>query len=185
MKSSDKLTHSSSILLGLIALLYGAETKAQFNEGDKLLNVGAGVGATYSGVPLFLTYEQQAFHRNISVGGTAGYQSWTHDYSVPGSKSTIDYTSYLLGVRASYHLNEALNVKLEELDLYLGLGLVYRNYNATVKSSLGTIPVTYSPGLQLLAHFGGRYYLHKNIAIYLEGGWSGYSVLQAGVTFRF
>src|SRR6218665_2409122 len=122
MKSSNKLTHSS-ILLGLIALLYGAETKAQFNEGDKLLNVGAGVAATYGGVPLFLTYEQQAFHRNISVGGATGYQSWTQDYALIGSKGSIDYTSYLLGIRASYHLNEALNVKVEELDLYLGLGL--------------------------------------------------------------
>ncbi|PGH38619.1 MAG: hypothetical protein CRN43_14000, partial [Candidatus Nephrothrix sp. EaCA] len=169
-----------SILLGLIALLYGAETKAQFNEGDKLLNVGAGVAATYGGVPLFLTYEQQAFHRNISVGGATGYQSWTQDYALIGSKGSIDYTSYLLGIRASYHLNEALNVKVEELDLYLGLGLVYRGYSSTVKSSLGIVPSTHNSGLRPLVHFGGRYYLHKNIAIYLEGGWSGFSVLQSG-----
>src|SRR6218665_1834954 len=183
MKSSNKLTHSS-ILLGLIALLYGAETKAQFNEGDKLLNVGAGVAATYGGVPLFLTYEQQAFHRNISVGGATGYQSWTQDYALIGSKGSIEYTSYLLGIRASYHLNEALNVKVEELDLYLGLGLVYRGFSHTAVT--GVLPsATYGSGLQPLLHFGGRYYLHKNIAIYLEGGWSGFSVLQSGVTFRF
>ncbi|WP_247235751.1 hypothetical protein [Telluribacter sp. SYSU D00476] len=143
---------------------------AQYEKGDKLLNVGIGLGTYgYGGIGLGGSFEV-GVHDAISVGALGGYSS----------RGYLGYRWSVLtiGARGSYHFNELLNLNDERFDLYAGLGLAYRNIN------YGGIYDSYGDGVSLLAHIGGRYYFKPSTALFAELG-SGFSVLHAGVAFKF
>jgi hypothetical protein len=98
---------------------------AQYQQGDKLLNVGIGLGAGYGGgVPLGASFEV-GITDDISVGGQIDYYSWSYDYGFAGVNYGYRYTFIPIAVRGSYHLNKVLNLNNDKLDLYGGAGLGY------------------------------------------------------------
>lgn len=173
------------VIIALAAGFYTKESKAQFAEGDRLLNLGLGVATHYSGgIPVSVTYEQQAFEPNLSLGGTVGFLSHSSSFN----STNYSYTVFLFGVRASYHFNELLskaaNLNMKNVDLYAGAGLAYQTISWSNTSPIGKSG-NYDNRLRLLFHIGGRYYFTNKIAAYLELGDVGPSTMQVGVTFKF
>lgn len=176
---------SFPIIIVFVACFYTKESKAQFAEGDRLLNLGLGVSTHYSGgIPVSITYEQQAIDPNLSVGGIVGFLSHSSSFNGTG----YSYNVFLFGARGSYHFNELLskaaNLNMKNIDLYAGAGLAYQTINWNSPSPIGKSS-NYDNRLRLLFHIGGRYYFTNTIAAYLELGDVGASTMQVGIAFKF
>ncbi|HEV7349146.1 hypothetical protein [Telluribacter sp.] len=144
---------------------------AQYEKGDKLLNVGIGLGSYGYGNIGFGGSFEVGVHEAISVGVLGGYSGTSY--------IGYNWSVLTIGARGSYHFNELLNLDNEQLDLYAGLGLAYRNYSyGGIRDNFGYNPIG------LLSHIGGRYYFKPNMAAFAELG-SGFSALQVGLTFKF
>jgi hypothetical protein len=88
--------------------------------------------------------------------------------------STIDYSSFLIGAKGKYELDDAKNYSL-----YLPFAIAINSTKAS--NSYGTI----STDLDLAYSFGvgGSYNLAKSVSIFAELGY-GISILNVGVTFN-
>ncbi|TAF94750.1 MAG: hypothetical protein EAZ32_15045 [Cytophagia bacterium] len=148
-----------------------------YQKGDKLLNVGIGLGTYGAGGLGFGGSFEVGIHPAISVGVLGGY-SGRSNYLGSG----VRWSVLTIGARGSYHLGELLKLNDDKIDLYAGLGLGYRNiswnYGGTAFDN------NYGSGILLLAHLGGRYYFANNMSAYAELG-SGFGTLQAGISFKF
>lgn len=168
-----KLIYSFAIV-ALLAFSAQGVMAQSYQQGDKLLNVGIGVG-TYGGGGIgFGGSIEFGIHDAISVGALAGYSG----------RNYLGYKWSVLtfGARGSYHFNELLNLDNDKIDLYAGLGVGYRNFNWDYNGFGNTY--SYGSGIVFLGHLGGRYYLNPNLGIFAELG-SGFGTLQAGVAFKF
>ncbi|TYP95149.1 hypothetical protein LX73_0444 [Fodinibius salinus] len=152
-------------------------TSYPFQEGDLVINAGIGLGATYStfgggglGLPLGAGAEYGVADLEtgiIGVGGDFGF--------ISGSGVSILY----IGGKGSYHFNELLELGNDNLDLYGGLGLYYRNYsfsNSFVSSNVGS-------GMVAAFHLGARYYFSEQLGAYAELG-NNWGWLNIGVAFK-
>ena len=165
-------------LLAIAAMFcFNSSSYAQsYQKGDKLLNIGLGLG-TYGagGVGLGGSFEY-GIHDAISVGVLGGY-SGRGNYLGYGRWSVITF-----GARGSYHFNELLNLNDDKIDLYAGVGLGYRsitwNYSGSGYND------TWGSGILFLGHIGGKYYFKPNLGVFAELG-SGFGTLQAGLAFKF
>jgi hypothetical protein len=163
----------ASLVACVVFTLVTTSAFAQYEKGDKLLNLGVGLG-TYGagGLGLGGSFEV-GIHEAISVGVLAGYSGRSYFGS--------NWSVLTIGARGSYHVNKLLNLTDEKIDLYAGLGLGYRN----VTWNYGGIRAeSWGSGLNFLGHVGGRYYFKPSTAFFAELG-SGFSTLHAGVTFKF
>ena len=166
------------LLLVCLGLVISQAVYAQsYEKGNKLLNVGLGLGTYGAGGLGFGGSFEVGIHPAISVGVLAGY-SGRSNYLGSGARWSV----LTLGVRGSYHLGELLKLNDDKIDIYAGLGLGYRNvswgYTGTLYSDNS------GSGILPLAHIGGRYYFSNNMAAYAELG-SGFGALQAGISFKF
>ncbi|MEI7581677.1 hypothetical protein [Runella sp.] len=172
-----KVFYSSLLALAAIVCFQTNSLAQSYQKGDKLLNLGVGLG-TYGagGIGLGGSFEF-GIHDAISVGVLGGY-SGRSNYLGSGSNWSV----LTFGARGSYHFNELLKLDDDKIDLYAGLGLGYRNiswgYAGTAYSS------SYGSGVLLLAHIGGKYYFKPNLGVFAELG-SGFGTLQAGIAFKF
>jgi hypothetical protein len=163
------------LVVGLVSLGY-REASAQFTKGDNLLNIGIGVNSYYGGgIPLGISYEH-GITEDISIGAGVDYFS----YRSGGSRFSATY----LGFRGSYHFNNLIKHNVEELDLYAGATLGYRNFswNDPPIPGLGD---TYGSGLFLGAHVGARYYFKPSVGGFVELGAGGSGNARLGVAFKF
>lgn len=167
-----KLYFFSLALMGF--LLFNPNAQAQgdgyaFQEGDLVLNAGIGLGTTFTfagtlGLPFGAGVEYGVTDA-IGVGGFVGYAS--------GGGLSVFY----IGAKGSYHFNELLNLDNDQLDLYGGLSIYYRNFSVTgINFGIGS-------GIQPGFHIGGRYYFSETFGAYAELG-NSYGWLTAGVVFK-
>jgi hypothetical protein len=165
-------------LLALSAIVYfQARSFAQsYQKGDKLLNLGVGLG-TYGagGIGLGGSFEF-GIHDAISVGVIGGYSGRSNYLNSGGRWSVLT-----IGARGSYHFNELLKLNDDKIDLYAGLGLGYRNISWSYSGLGGS---SWGSGITFIGHIGGKYYFKPNLGVFAELG-SGFGVLQAGVAFKF
>ena len=115
------------VLLYLTGLLcfFSYVASAQFNKGDKLLNLGIGVNSYYSGgIPLSSSFEVGVTDQ-ISVGVGLDYLS--HNYKI--GTTNYGFSALYIGARGSYHFNELFKLDVKELDIYGGLSLGYRSFS--------------------------------------------------------
>ena len=161
--------------------------ESTFSKGDKVLNLGIGLGSTrYSGFgytgqvpPLSVSYEVGVVDNviekgSIGVGGYLGYSSQKWESSGYGWK----YTNFILGARGSFHYP-----LVDKLDTYTGLML---GYNISTSKAIGTplIDDTYSGGGIITAwYLGGRYYFKETFAVMAELGY-GISYLTLGISLK-
>ena len=163
-----------------------------YNQGDNLLNVGLGLGATGGfygslgfGVSLLGSYEF-GFHRYISVGPYVGFASYNYDYF---GYSNSSVTSLAFGAKGSLHvipfIAEVFDASWnpEKVDLYVAVytGVRIRNNryetvggdfnDSDVDLSFGTVP-------------GIRYMFKENIGVFGELGYGPLSVFTVGVNFE-
>lgn len=153
---------------------------AQFNKGDKLLNLGIGVNSYYNGgIPLTASLEV-GITNEISVGASFDYLG--HRYRVGG----VDYgfNAMYIGFRGSYHFSELLDLNTPEFDLYAGLNLGFRNFawNDNGYNGLGN---AYGNGIYAGIFAGGRYYFQNNFGVFGEVGAGGSSNARLGLALRF
>ncbi|WPP49539.1 hypothetical protein [Catalinimonas niigatensis] len=164
-----------------------------YNQGDNILNLGLGLGATGGwgygslgfGVSLLGSYEF-GFHRYISVGPYVGFANYNYDYF---GYSNSSVTSLAIGAKGSLHvipfIAEVFDASWnpEKVDLYVAVytGVRIRNNrydvgnsdfnDSDVDLSFGTVP-------------GIRYMPKENIGIFGELGYGPLSVFTVGVTFE-
>lgn len=161
---------------------------ATFVKGDKVLNLGLGIGSTiYTGTyfksqvpPISVSYEagivDNVLEKGvIGVGGYIGYSSYKSDYGSYGWK----YSNLLLGVRGNFHYP-----LVNKLDTYTGLLL---GYNIASDKAWGTYTYDYSAsygGIRAAWFVGGRYYFNDSFAVMAELGY-GITYLNLGVSLKF
>lgn len=168
MLISQFTTMKKLILPVLLAVIFVYTAEAQnttFNEGDKVLNVGLGIGSTlYTGSaygstipPLSASLEfnvvDELFDENssIGVGGYLGYAGY--NYTLVGSD--YGFSNLILGGRGALHYQF-----IDQLDTYAGLLLGYR----IVSWSNDSFNNAASGGFLTAFYLGGRYYFNDNIA---------------------
>ena len=171
----------SIAVLSLALIFLGNSAYAQYEQGDKLLNVGLNLGGTYggSGVGVGASYEQ-GIHDFISVGAQVDLNTWNYGFGNYSWK----YSFLTIGARGSYHFGKHF-VKNDKLDLYAGPALGYRitsyktpdGYNGTYSDSFGG-------GVFFGAFVGARYYFKPNLGAFAELG-DNTSALKVGVALKF
>lgn len=182
-------------LLALLFIAFFALTQMTgqdptFSKGDKVLNLGLGLGTTlYTGsyyklqVPpvsgsLEIGIVDEVLEKGVvGVGPYVGFASYKWEYLDWGWK----YTNIILGARGNFHYP-----LIDKLDTYTGLLI---GFNIVSSSEFGTsIPgfdySTTSSGLVWSWFVGARYYFTENIAAMIELGY-GIAYLNLGVALKF
>jgi hypothetical protein len=196
-----KITQLVKVAMLSVAVLIASvgTTKAQYEVGTNVLNLGVGLGSTllggYSGSnvsqtpAIGLSFEHGTWELGdgvVSLGGYLGYKSIKDEYSWGSYTSTWKWTYTIIGVRGAYHFP----LDNEKLDLYLGAMLSYNilnfkytdtdpNYNSSYDWSGG-----YGSAAGFSAFGGVRYYLTDNIGLNAELGY-GIAYLTLGLSFKF
>lgn len=173
-----KIFFTSLLALTAIVCFETGASAQSYQKGDKLLNLGLGLG-TYGagGVGLGGSFEF-GIHDAISVGVIGGYSGRSNYLNSGGRWSVLT-----IGARGSYHFNELLKLDDDKIDLYAGLGLGYRNISWSY-SGFGGYNDSWGSGIMFIGHIGGKYYFKPNLGVFAELG-SGFGTLQAGVSFKF
>ena len=163
--------HVVKIFVVFLFCAFSMSVNAQntFSKGDKVVNLGIGLGNTYSGsaaLPISGSFEygikDNLFDDKSSIGVGAYF----------GAAFSKGYTFLYPGVRGALHYQF-----VDKLDTYAGLMLgariwTWSGYNGTYTDFI--VPF----------YIGGRYYFTENIAAFAELGY-GIAVLQLGVSFKF
>lgn len=186
-------TMKKLFLLFIVAAFSLAQLSAQestFSKGDKVLNLGLGIGSTlYSGTfyksqvpPVSVSLEfgvaDEVLEKGvIGVGPYVGYSSYKYEYQNWGWK----YSNIILGVRGSFHYP-----LVDKLDTYAGVLL---GYNVASSKEFGdAIPgwdYSYSAGgLVWSGYIGGRYYFKESFGVMAELGY-GIAILNLGIALKF
>lgn len=166
------------LLIGAAFIFNTPAAYSQFENGDKLLNLGIGLNSYYSGgIPLGASFEV-GITDEISVGGSASFLSHTYF-------GNDKFTAIYIGGRGSYHVNKLLQLNNDKLDLYAGAALGYRSFSWSNDYYGGSLGGSYGSGIYFGGFIGGRYYFANNIGAFLELGAGGSSNANLGVTFKF
>jgi hypothetical protein len=161
--------------------------ESTFLKGDKVLNLGFGLGSTlYSGLyyksqipPISASVEVGVVDNIlekgvIGIGGYLGYSSYKYEYTTWGWK----YSNIIIGARGNFHYP-----LVDKLDTYTGLLLGYR---ISTSKEIG-VPIGLNPtsgGVAYSWFIGARYYFSNNLAAMAELGY-GISYLNLGVALKF
>jgi opacity protein-like surface antigen len=161
-----------------------AQVEPVFVKGDKVVNLGIGLGTYYGGYfrsvipPLAASVEYgmkdnlfDVENLNFGLGGYVGFYSSRYRYLDYG------YTTIVLGVRGSLHYPF-----VEKLDTYAGLLLGPRINIATGAYSGTYVSAPGSP-LAFDTYVGGRYYFSEKMAVFGELGY-GIAYLTLGVALK-
>jgi len=182
----------SLLLVTLFALCVSLANAQVVEKGDKVLNLGIGLGtALYSGtgytgsVPpisgsLEVVLKDDLFDGKgaLGLGGYLGYAAYKWKYS--GFDYGWKYSNIIIGPRGYLHYN-----LLDKLDTYAGLMI---GYNIVSSSSYGsyTYGGNYSAsasGIIFSGFVGARYFFNDNLAGMVELG-SGIAYLNLGVALK-
>jgi hypothetical protein len=182
-----KLLLAAFLLFGF----YYAYSQQPIAKGDKVLNLGIGLGsALYSGsyysstVPpisgsLEVIMDDQLFDGKGAwgLGGYLGYAASKYKYA--GYDYGWKYSNIIIGPRGYLHYN-----LLEKLDTYIGAMLGYNIVSSTWYGA-GTASGTASgSGVIFSGFLGARYFFNDNVAVMAELG-SGIAYLNIGVALKF
>ncbi len=151
-----------------------------FDKGTKVLDAGVGLGSPYwsTGFSNSLPFNprigmEAGITENISVGGSVAYSGSSFKYF--GGK--INYNAFFISARGAYHFATS-----EKLDPYAGLSLGYVLVSVGNSQSGFTTAASSGVGYGLFA--GLRYYLKPKFGLNAELGYSSFSFLNVGVSFK-
>lgn len=178
-------------IIVFICFSTGAVAQNTFAKGDKVLNLGIGLGSTlYSGgyytskiPPLSASFEagvkDNLFDEksSLGIGGYLGFTGAKWEYGDWGFK----YSSIIIGVRGVLHYQ-----LIDKMDTYTGVLL---GYNIVTSKEFGTALGGYNytssaSGVAWSWFVGGRYWFSEKFAGMLELGY-GISYLNLGVALKF
>ena len=168
-----------------------------FSEGDKVINLGIGLGSTlYTGngfsttiPPISASFEYGILNDilekgSVGVGGYIGYTASKYEttYYDWMSGNYVDYGweygNLIIGARGSFHYP-----LVDKLDTYAGMML---GYNVVSINEIGDVSFgssTAGSGLAWSMYIGGRYWFNPKIAAMAELGY-GIAYLNLGVAFK-
>ncbi len=166
--------------------------ESMFNLGDKVINIGIGLGNTlyiggtgYStGVPpISISYEQAIVDDIlekgvIGVGGYLGYSSYKYRYNYSGQDWGWNFNDIIIGAGGFFHYP-----LIDKLDTYAGLLLGYNISTTTDYGDPGFETVDSSGGIVFSGFIGGRYYFSEKFAAFAQLGY-GIAYLTLGVSIR-
>ncbi len=163
-------------ILLIVSIHINAQDKVAYEKGNQLLQLGFGVGATFSSgttqVPPVQARYEYGFSDEISGGAILGYASSYVFYS----GGSIDYSYLIAGLRANYHFGTS-----KKFDPYAGPTLGYNKVSLSDRGGyIGTIAdseIIYG------AQIGANYYFTKHIGAWAEIGY-GVGLLNLGITFK-
>jgi hypothetical protein len=184
-------------MLGLMLALFIpiATMNAQlFDQGDKVLSFGVGLGATYytggsfyktTVPPIFIAGDyclrEDLGPGNLGVGGFLGYSAYKYHYQYASYDYGWKYTTLVIAARGTYHFTDLV----DQLDLYGGVLL---GAKIVSDKEFGDYPGTgYSvnnSGAVYDLFAGARYYFTDNFAVMGELGY-GIAWLKIGVSLKF
>lgn len=163
-------------------LLAGTQSFAQYQKGDKIVNLGIGLaslGLNVSG--------EYLINDQIGVGAYVTYERWNggYYYSTLSNRSRYSRNEISVGARGAFHAGKLLNLD-SKFDPYVAAGAGLYFYNDPYYYYLGGGDYnsrTYV-GPSLLLRIGGRYYFKESTAVFGELGTGG-SWIQGGISFKF
>ncbi|MCF6365147.1 MAG: hypothetical protein L3J35_03000 [Bacteroidales bacterium] len=180
-----------SALISVFAFSFTNAQESTFSEGDKVINLGVGLGSTlYTGSgfsttvpPISASFEYGILNDvlekgSVGVGGYLGYTAARARYNWFGDIYGYDYTSFIIGARGSFHYP-----LVEKLDTYAGMML---GYNIVSVSEIGDVSFgtsTTGSDIAWSMYLGGRYWFNPKIAGMVELGY-GIAYLNLGVAFK-
>jgi hypothetical protein len=175
LKFIDMKKILASVFVVCFSLTHLWAQESTFNKGDKVANIGLGLGSTlgYGTTvlpPLSLSLEVGVVENIIDKGviGVGGYLGFS-------SYKSLSYklTNFVIGPRGTFHYPF-----VDKLDTYAGLMIGYNLYhdNWDFGPDYGGIVSSW--------FIGGRYYFSENFAAMLELGY-GVTNLNIGVALKF
>ncbi|MBK9290717.1 MAG: outer membrane beta-barrel protein [Bacteroidetes bacterium] len=167
------------LLLAVALLMWNVASFAQFEKGQKDLNIGLGLGARFAAgsvtmPPVSVSFEV-GINDNISVGGYAGYTSSVQDFSALNYKWKYSYI--IIGAKGAYHYP-----LVDNIDTYGGIMLGYNIANVSLEGSVN-LPTPSAGGLTYSGYVGGRYHFGEKFGVFGELGY-GISWITAGLTLK-
>lgn len=175
-------------------MLMSLNAQNLFSKGDKIVNVGIGIGSYYGGdgysssiPPISVSYERGMVDglldgkASIGLGGYMAYTANKWETSAASYNYGYKYSYFILGVRGVFHYQF-----IDNLDTYTGLMLGYNAVNSkyfgddmgpSTPSASGTSGIGYS------AFLGARYQFSDKFSAFAEIGY-GISALELGISFR-
>jgi len=187
-----KTNKMRKIVAFAVALLFSLPAlqaqESMFNLGDKVVNLGIGLGNTLYGgsyytrgvPPVSLSYEQAIVDEVLEKGvigvlGYVGYTSYKYDYLGWGYK----YSNIIIGAGGLFHYP-----LIDKLDTYAGILLGYNIANATeFGTPIGWEYDVTSGGIVFSGFVGARYYFSEKFAAFGQLGY-GIAYLTLGVSIR-
>ena len=146
----------------------GINAQNTFSKGDKVVNLGIGVGGTFTGytsaIPISGSYELGIKDNLFDDKSSLGVGAYV------GFASTVGYTFVYPGVKGALHYQLA-----DKLDTYAGLMVALRMWSGYGYSYTDFIVPFF---------IGGRYYFTDKIGAFAELG-HGIAYLQLGVSIKF
>jgi hypothetical protein len=183
-------TRHFGLLLVICSLTLSGNAQP-FVTGDKVINVGLGIGSTlYSGAgyksglpPVSASFEYGLMELGpgiLGIGGYLGLSTYKWESTFSGSTYGWKYSNVIIGARGYYHYNF-----IEKLDTYGGLLL---GYNIVSSKETGDWPfgIDYTANSSSVAwsfFIGGRYYFTDSFAVMAELGY-GIAWLIIGVSLK-
>lgn len=180
--------------LGLLVMLSVLSVSAQaFQKGDKVVNLGVGIGSTlYTGSgysmsvpPLSGSFEYGIVDNlfdeksSIGIGGYFGYTASKHKPGYAPYGYEYKYSSSIIGARGSFHYSF-----IEQLDTYTGLSLGYNIVSGkSDHKDIGSYSAK-SSAFFIGWYAGARYYFTDYFAAMAEIGYD-VAYLNIGVSFKF
>ncbi len=171
---------TTQVLFLVITLCFLASSTAwaqSFQKGDKMLNLGVGLGSQFAVAgaksipPVGLSFEV-GLSDKFSLGAYGGYAT----AKVATGMGDWNYNYILLGGRGSYHFDFGV----ENLDPYAGALL---GYNIASVSTTSNLPTASAGGLIYGGHVGARYYFSPSFGVFAELGY-GIAWLNAGIVIK-
>lgn len=176
-----------NLLAVLFVVMFSASSFAQeFEEGDKVLNIGIGFGSTlYTGSfysaslpPISASFEIGVKdgvldEGSIGVGGYVGFSRYKW-----GTDAGWNVTNFIIGGRGVFHYP-----LVDNLDTYTGLLLGFRAVSTNVFNDYVGFYSPASGGIVASWYIGGRYYFSDNLAAMLELGY-GISYINLGIALK-
>jgi hypothetical protein len=183
-----------TIGVAFLLLFFSAVALSQenvFNVGDKVVNVGLGIGNIgYTGSgwkttipPLSASFEMGikdgVLEKGvIGVGGYLGLAGYKWTYSGFGTEYGWKYTNFILGARGTFHYP-----LIDKFDTYTGLLIGYEIVSVTefgVNTGWGSAN---GSGIIWSWYAGGRYYFTEKLGAMVELGY-GITYLNLGVCLK-
>jgi hypothetical protein len=182
-------------LCALVGVAAATQAQNTFAKGDKVVNVGVGIGNYLGGTgytttvpPISASFEMGIVDHlfndksSLGVGGYIAYSANKYESSYLTTTYGYKYSYFILGARGILHYQ-----LVNKLDTYAGAMI---GYNIASSSYYGGTIAGLAPtadpvgGFSYSVFAGARYYFTNNFSVFAERGY-GIAILQLGVSFKF